>query len=107
MQYGPSAPTGPSTYVPYRLFSKPDAATFVLGGGAVGALSGAGTGFLYLNYAVAGTSEMTLDALALPIASTATGTGVGIIIGAVGFGLYELSTAPSREPIDVPCYCGP
>lgn len=85
------------SYTPYRLFTKPDAASFMAGGALVGGTASLPISYYSLSY-IAASGEMGLDALALPLTiggySAAAGGGVGLVM----FGLYEMLTNPPASP---------
>ncbi len=99
LQASTAGPT-PFSYTPYRLFSKPDAPSFMAAGALVGTAAGVATVPAAYAYAAAA-GEMSLDAFAgLPVTISVSGGVAGLVVGAAAFGLYELqiNSPPSPYP---------
>jgi hypothetical protein len=83
-------------YSPYRLFSKPDMGSFMMGTGIVGL--GVGTTTTVVAMTSLPAAELSVDALALPLLGGGLGFGVGTVVGIVGYGVYLGVTQPLPPP---------
>ncbi len=82
----------PNSYTPYRLFSKPDMGSFMMGGGLVGGYTGLTYTLMQMSSIPA--AEMSLDAAALPFLGAGVGFMYGGIFGVAAYDVYLDTQGP-------------